>query len=138
MSITLPQSAQKVLEDTAFGHVLTYNADGSPQLTMVWMDLVNGEASFNTAEGRRKVANLRRDPRIVVSVQDRNDPQAYMLLTGTATLTPDGADAQVDKLAKRFIGRDTYPFRRPAEQRLMVRIATEKIGGTGPRAKPWA
>ena len=137
MSLTLPQSAQKVLEDKAYGHVLTYNKDGSPQITMVWMDVVNGEASFNTAEGRRKVTNLRRDPRIVVSVQDRNDPQSYMLLTGTATVTADGADAQVDKLAKRFIGQDTYPYRQPGEQRVMVRIATEKIGGMGPGMGAW-
>ena len=78
---------------------------------MVWMDVDGDQPTFNTAEGRIKPRNLRRDPRIMVAVQDRNDPQAYVLLYGKAQLSSEGADGQIDKLAKRFLGLDEYPWR---------------------------
>ena len=67
MPVTLPHSVKKLLQDKAYGHVVTFNAQGKPQLTMVWMDVDGDEVTFNTAEGRNKPQNLRRDPRIVVS-----------------------------------------------------------------------
>jgi PPOX class probable F420-dependent enzyme len=138
MSVTLPETAKKVLEDKAYGHVITFGKDGRPQITMVWMDVDNGKPSFNTAEGRVKPRNLRRDPRIIVSVQNRQDPQSFITVEGTATLTHDGADAQIDKLAKRFLGHDTYPFRQPGEQRVKVQIDVARIGGLAPGMKPWS
>jgi len=137
MPIALPPSVKKILEDKAYGHVITFNANGSPQVTMVWMDVEGDEVLFNTAEGRLKPKNLRRDPRIIVSVQDRNDPQSSMVFHGKATLTEAGADENIDKLAKRFLGVDKYPFRRPGEKRLVVRIKVDRIGGYGPKMQPW-
>lgn len=137
MAIALPQSVKKVLEDKAYGHILTYNPSGSPQLTMVWMDVDGDQPTFNTAEGRIKPRNLREDPRIRISIQDRNDPQAYVLLYGTATVSEEGADKQIDKLAKRFLGLDEYPFRQPGETRLTVRMDVDRIGGMGPKMGPW-
>ena len=138
MPITLPQSVKKLLQDKAYGHVVTFNGEGNPQLTMVWMDVDGDEVLFNTAEGRKKPQNLRRDPRILVSVQDRNDPQAHAVFHGTARVTEAGADAHIDKLAKRFLNVDTYPYRQPGEKRLIVRISVDRIGGFGPRMQPWA
>jgi len=106
MPIALPESVKKVLEDKAYGHVVTLNPNGRPQVTMVWMDVEGNEALFNTAEGRKKPQNLQRDPRIVISVQNRTEPQSYLLINGTATVTETGADAHADKLAKRFLGVD--------------------------------
>ena len=137
MAIALPQSVKKILEDKAYGHVVTFRPDGRPQVTMVWMDVEGDEALFNTAEGRLKPQNLRRDPRVIVSVQDRNDPQSYLVLHGKTTITEPGADAHIDKLAKRFLGADKYPFRRPGEKRLIVRIKVDRIGGYGPKMQPW-
>lgn len=137
MAITLPQPLKTLLEDKAYGHVVTFDAKGEPQLTMVWMDVEGDEVLFNTAEGRVKVRNLRRDPRIIVSVQDRKDPQAYAVFYGKARLTEAGADAQIDKLAKRFLGVDKYPFRQANEKRLAVRISVDHIGGAGPGFQPW-
>jgi len=137
MAITLPDSVKKVLEDKAYGHVVTFNASGRPQVTMVWMDVEGDEVLFNTAEGRKKPQNLRRDPRIIISVHDRNDPQAYLVIHGTATVTEAGADAQIDKLAKRFLGADKYPFRQPGEKRLNVRVKVDRIGGFASRMQPW-
>ncbi len=137
MAIALPQSVKKVLEDKAYGHILTYNPSGSPQLTMVWMDVDGDQPTFNTAEGRIKPRNLREDPRIRISIQDRSDPQAYMILYGTATVSEEGADEQIDKLAGRFMGLDKYPFRQPGETRLTVRMDVDRIGGMGPKMGPW-
>ena len=138
MAIALPQSVRKILQDKAYGHVVTFNADGKPQLTMVWMDVEGDEVLFNTADGRLKPKNLRRDPRVIVSVQDRNDPQSYLVFHGRASVTESGADAQIDTLAQRFLGVDKYPFRRPGEKRLVVRVKVDRIGGYGPKMQPWA
>jgi PPOX class probable F420-dependent enzyme len=126
-----------VLEDKAYGHVVTFNPNGQPQLTMVWMDVDGNEALFNTAEGRKKVQNLRRDPRIMISVQNRSEPQSYVVLNGAATLTETGADAHIDKLAKRFLGLDKYPYRQPGEKRVIVRVKIDRLGGLSPKMQPW-
>ena len=138
MPISLPQSVKKLLQDKAYGHVVTYNDKGTAQLTMVWMDVDGDDVVFNTSEGRRKSQNLRRDPRIIVSVQDRNDPQAHAVFYGKARVTDAGADEHIDKLAKRFLGADKYPFRQPGEKRLIVRISVDRICGFGPKMKPWS
>ena len=137
MAIKLPESARKMLQDKAYGHVVTFGANGRPQVTMVWVDAEGDEVLFNTAEGRKKPQNLRRDPRVIISVQDRNNPQAYLLVHGTATLTESGADAHIDKLAKRFLGVDKYPYRQPGEKRLLVRVTVDRLGGFAPGMKPW-
>jgi len=138
MPIPLPQSVQKLLQDKAYGHVVTYNDKGTGQLTMVWMDVDGDDVLFNTSEGRRKSQNLRRDPRVIVSVQDRNDPQAHAVFYGKARVAEAGADEHIDKLAKRFLGADKYPFRQPGEKRLVVRISVDRISGFGPKMKPWS
>ena len=137
MAIALPPSVKKILEDKAYGHVVTSNADGTPQVTMVWMDVDGDEVLFNTADGRLKPKNLRRDPGVIVSVQDRNDPQSYIVFHGKASVTESGADEHIDKLARRFLGADKYPFRRPGERRLVVRVRVERLGGYGPKMQPW-
>ena len=105
---------------------------------MVWMDVEGDEVLFNTAEGRLKPKNLRRDHRVIISVQDRNDPQSYMVFHGRASVTESGADEHIDTLARRFLGVDKYPFRRPGEKRLLVRVTVDRIGGYGPKMQPWA
>jgi len=137
MSIKLPDSVKRILQDKAYGHVITYGASGKPQVTMVWVDNEGDEVLFNTAEGRLKPKNLLRDPRVTISVQDRNDPQSYMVFHGTASISEAGADPHIDKLAKRFLGVDKYPFRRPGEKRLIVRTTVDRIGGYGPKMQPW-
>lgn len=138
MPVTLPQSVKTLLLDKAYGHVVTSNSDGKPQVTMVWMDVEGDEVLFNTAEGRRKAQNLRQEPRIIVSVQSRSDPQAYAVFHGKARVTETGADEHIDKLAKRFLGADKYPFRQPGEKRLLVRISVDRIGGYGPGMQSWS
>src|SRR5437773_5475149 len=131
MAIKIPQSLKKVLEDKAYGHVVTFNATGKPELTMVWMDVDGDEVLFNTAEGRRKPDNIRRNPRVIVSVQDRNNPQTYAVFHGKARVTDAGADAHIDKLAKRILGVAKYPYRRPNVSRVIGRIDVARISGAG-------
>lgn len=137
MPIPLPDGIRRLLVDRAYGHVVSLNADGTPQVTMVWMDVDGDDALFNTAEGRVKPRNLRRDPRVQVAIQHRNEPQSYAVLHGRATITEQGADPHIDKLAKRFLGLDRYPFRTPGEHRLIVRIAVDRITGFAPGMRPW-
>src|SRR5438094_6675560 len=136
MAVKISQALKKILEDKAYGHVVTFNPAGRPELTMVWMDVDGDELLFNTAEGRRKPDNIRRNPRVIVSVQDRNNPQTYAVFHGKARVTDEGADAHIDKLAKRFLGVDKYPGP-PDEKRLLVRISVDRIGGVAPGYKPW-
>jgi PPOX class probable F420-dependent enzyme len=137
MPIPIPPALQKILEDKAYGHVTTFNAKGQPRVTMVWMDVDGDELLINTAEGRKKPQDLRRDPRLIVSVQDRNFPQAYAVFHGTArVITEDGARPHIDKLAKRFLGVDKYPGP-PTETRLLIRIPVDRISGSAPGYKPW-
>jgi PPOX class probable F420-dependent enzyme len=138
MPIKIPQTLKTMLEDKAYGHVVTFNAQGKPEVTMVWMDIEGEELVFNTADGRRKPDNLRRDPRVIVSVQDRNNPQAYAVFHGKGRVTDVGADDHIDKLAKRFLGAEKYPYRRPTEKRLIVRIEVDRISGMGPGYQNWS
>src|SRR5438094_8277791 len=109
MAVKIPQALKKILEDKAYGHVVTFNPAGRPELTMVWMDVHGDELLFNTAEGRRKPDNIRRNPRVIVSVQARNNPQTYAVSHGKARLTDAGADAYTDKLANRCLGVENCP-----------------------------
>jgi PPOX class probable F420-dependent enzyme len=136
MSIPIPQPVKTLLQDKAYGHVVTVNATGRPRVTMVWMDVEGDEVLFNTAEDRKKAQDLRRDPRVSVSVQDPNNPQSYAVFHGKARITTDGARSHIDKLAKRFLGIDQYPGP-PGETRLIVRISVERIGGVAPGYKAW-
>ena len=101
---------------------------------MVWIDVHNGMPSFNTNTRRAKARNLRRDPRVIVSIQNPENPQQYALLRGTATVSEQDGVAQINKLAKKYLGADQYPNFQPGEVRVSVDIALERVGGSG----PWA
>src|SRR5215471_7293300 len=102
MPVKISQSLRTMLEGRAYGHVVTFNAQGTPEITMVWMDVEGDELLFNTAEGRRKPDNIRRDPRVIVSVQDRNHPQPYAVFHGKGRVT--AADAHIARWRNVFLG----------------------------------
>ena len=124
--------AQRAFLDNPFVGVITdLRPDGSPHATVVWVDVDGDRVSFNTAYGRAKPHYIANDGRVSLTVVDPGDPYRWVSVSGTATLVDDGADEQIDRLAKKYIGADTYPFRQPGEQRVSVRIAIEKIDGRG-------
>lgn len=119
-----------LLDQKVFGHVTTQNRSGSPQITIVWMDVRNGKPSFNTARGRLKARNLERNPKTWVSIQSATNPREYAVLVGAATLIDEGADEQMDRLSNKYLGRD---YRAPAgEVRVTVEISLEELHGRGP------
>ena len=128
---TLSEKQKQFLEQPFVGTVTTLREDGSPHSTIVWIDLEDGVVSFNTATGRAKPKHLEKDPRASVLVVDPNDAFKWVSIDGHAELTADGADAQIDKLAKKYLGKDEYPWRNAQEQRLKVRITPELITASG-------
>ncbi len=120
------------MHDNPFvGTVTTLRADGSPHSTVVWVDTDGDAVLFNTARGRAKERHVLRDPRVSVAVVDPQDAFRWVAVTGTAELVDDGADDHIDRLAKKYLGADSYPFRNAAEQRVIVRITVDRVDGIG-------
>ena len=115
------------LEQPFVGIATTLREDGSPHNTVVWVDVDDGVPSFNTALGRVKPTNLERNPRAALTVVDPNDGYRWLAIDGPVELTTDGADAQIDKLAKKYMGKDEYPWRKADETRVKVRIQPEHV-----------
>ena len=122
---------QFLAENPFVGTVTTLRPDGSPHSTIVWVDVEDGKVSFNTARGRAKPTHLEHDPRASLIVVDPNDPYKWVSVSGKTELTEEGADTQIDKLAKKYIGKDEYPWRKPTEKRLKVLIEPEKVDASG-------
>lgn len=127
----LTEAERAFLENPYVGVVTDLRPDGSPHSTIVWVDVDDHGVSFNTAYGRAKPRYIARDGRVSLTVVDPQDPYRWLSVSGTATLVDDGANGQIDRLAKKYIGADSYPFRQPGERRVSVRIAVEKVDGRG-------
>ena len=127
----LSEKQLQFLENPFAGVVTTLRPDGSPHSTIVWVDATSGELSFNTALGRVKPTNLERDPRVALLVLDPEDQYRWVAVDGRATLTTDGADAQIDRLSKKYLGKDEYPWRQPDQTRVTVKIDPERVQSYG-------
>ena len=128
----LTEKQREFLENPFVGTITDLRQDGSPHTTVVWVDVDgDGSVSFNTAYGRAKPRYISDDPRVSLTVVDPGDPYRWLSVSGTATLVDEGADDHIDRLAKKYIGADSYPFRQPGERRVTVRIAIEKIDSRG-------
>ena len=127
----LTDAAREFLRNPFVGVVTDLRPDGSPHSTVVWVDVDDAGVSFNTAYGRAKPTYIARDGRVSLTVVDPEDPYRWLSVSGPATLVDDGADDQIDRLAKKYIGADSYPFRRPGERRVTVRVAIDKLDGRG-------
>ena len=128
---TLTEKQKEFLDNPFVGAVTTLREDGSPHSTVVWVDRVDGRVLFNTARGRAKPRHLERDPRVSVVVVDPQNAYRWVSISGRAELSEEGADAQIDRLAKKYLGKDEYPWRSPDETRVNVIITPEHIDSTG-------
>ncbi|MGK5444298.1 PPOX class F420-dependent oxidoreductase [Micromonospora sp. URMC 105] len=118
-----------LLSEPQLAHVATVEPDGTPHVTPVWVDTDGEHIMFNTARGRQKYHNIERNPMVAVSVVDKADDFRTLWVKGTAELVSEGADEHIDRMAKKYLGQDTYPFRQPGEERVIVRITpTQKLG----------
>jgi PPOX class probable F420-dependent enzyme len=128
----LEEKPRKFLDESPYvGVVTTLREDGSPHSTIVWVDVEGDKVSFNTARGRAKPKHLEHDPRASLLMVDPNNAFRWVAVSGPAELTEEGADAQIDKLAKKYLGKDEYPWRNPEETRVKVLIEPEKVDATG-------
>lgn len=126
----LPDQVIELLASPNFAHVVTFRPDGAVHPVVAWVDVDTepGHVLLNSAEGRVWPANLRRDPRVVVTVADRTNPYQFAVITGQVTeTTHDGADAHIDRLAAKYLGQDRYPFRQTGEQRVLFRIRPDHV-----------
>jgi len=125
---TIPQSHADLVTKKSFANLATVNSDGSPQVTPVWWDSDGANILVNTARGRVKAKNLERNPRVALSIADPDNPYRYLGIQGRVVeITEQGADAHINKLTKKYIGKDEYPYRQPGEVRVIVKIKPEKI-----------
>ncbi|MCJ7490722.1 MAG: PPOX class F420-dependent oxidoreductase [Dehalococcoidia bacterium] len=128
MSVQLSERAQMLIRAKNLGNIATLMPDGSPHVVPVWVDLDGDDILVNTAEGRQKLKNVRRDPRVALDVVNSENPYEMVTLRGhVVEVTSEGADAHIDKLANKYLGRDRYPFRQPGEQRVIIRIEPERV-----------
>lgn len=119
---------EKLFKDRNFASFATMMDDCSPQVTPVWVDYDNGNILINTAEGRTKLRNVTKNPRVAVSVTDSTNPYTMVSVRGRiAEQTNRGADEHIDKMAKKYLGADKYPFRAPGEKRILLKIKPESV-----------
>ena len=127
MTATLTAKARALLDRPVIANVATVGADGRPQITPVWVDVEDGVVVFNTARGRVKDRNLSANPNVAVSVVDPDDAFNVVVVRGTARAVEEGADAHIDRLAKKYMGLDEYPMRQPGEVRVKYVLDADAI-----------
>jgi PPOX class probable F420-dependent enzyme len=130
MTTRIPEEFMDLFSKRAFAHLATLMPDGSPQVTPVWIDYDGQYVLINSAVGRQKDENIRRDGRVSLSIMDPDNPYRYVEIRGrVAEITTEGADDLIDRLANKYTGNEKYPWRRPGEQRVTYKVAVEKVGG---------
>jgi len=132
MAATIPEQFKDLFTKVAFAHLATLMSDGSPQVTPVWVDYDGAYVRVNSAKGRVKDKNMRRDRRVALSIQDPDNPYRYLAIQGDVVeITENGADAHIDALAKKYLGKERYPFRSPGEVRVIYKIRPNKVSTSG-------
>ena len=124
----LTERDRRIIEAPNFASIATTMPDGAPQVSTVWIDLDGDDVLVNTGEGLVKTENVRRDPRVAISVIDQQeDPYEQVVIRGSVVeITTEGADEHIDRLAKKYLGLDTYPWREPGERRVILRIRVDR------------
>lgn len=134
MATTIPENFQDLLksEKKAFANVGTVMPDGSPQVTPMWFDVEDGLIRVNSARGRVKDRNMRRTPAVALAIMDPDNAYRYLGIRGRVVeVTEQGADAHIDALAKKYLGKDRYPWRQPGEVRVTYKVRPERAAGMG-------
>ncbi len=132
MASTIPQNFQDLFTKKAFAQLATLMPDGSPQVTPVWCDYDGNYIRINTAKGRVKDKNMRKNKKVALALMDPDNPYRYIAVRGEVEeLTEEGADAHIDLLAKKYLGADKYPYRQPGEVRVIYKIRPDKFSSMG-------
>ena len=132
MAETIPENYRDLFEKKAFANLATLNADGTPQVTPVWVDYDGNHVLVNSARGRRKDKNIERNRAVALAIQDPDNPYRYLEVRGKVVeITEEGADQHIDKMAKKYLGADKYPGRQPGEVRVLYKIKPERTSRMG-------
>jgi PPOX class probable F420-dependent enzyme len=132
MSQAIEGRAEELLKAKNFCVVSTIRADGSVHAAPVWVDVQDGRPVVNTAEGRSWPENLKRDPRVTLTVQNMENPYEYLSVRGRVTeQTREGADTHIDSLAMKYLGQESYPYRQPGEQRVILHVEPDYVRVNG-------
>jgi PPOX class probable F420-dependent enzyme len=125
---TIPDNFTDLFQKKTYAQLATIMRDGTPQVTPVWWEFDGTHVLINSAKGRTKDLNMRRNPNVALSIQDPENPYRHLSLKGKVVeITENGADAHIDRLSKKYTGKDVYPGRRPGEVRVIYRILPERI-----------
>jgi PPOX class probable F420-dependent enzyme len=128
----IPEKYRDLFSKPAFANLATLMPDGNPQVTPVWIDYDGKYVIVNSAKGRQKDRNLRREPRVALTVMDPENPYRYLGIRGRVKeITERGADAHIDKMAKKYLNKDKYPYRQPGEVRVLYKIEPEHTQAMG-------
>jgi PPOX class probable F420-dependent enzyme len=132
MAQPIPAGFRDLFDKKALAHLATLMPSGAPQSTPVWVDLHDGFVRVNSAKGRLKDKNMRRDPHVALSIQDPDNLYRYLEIRGRVVeITEKGADEHIDALAKKYMGVDKYPLRKPGEQRVIYTIEPQRFSTMG-------
>lgn len=132
MAATIPEEFKDLFTKKAFAHLATLMPDGSPQVTPVWCDYDGTYILVNSAKGRVKDKNMRRNRKVGITISDPENPYRQLTMRGeVAEITEQGADSHIDKLAKKYMGKDKYPLRQPGEVRVIYKIRPDRVTTMG-------
>jgi PPOX class probable F420-dependent enzyme len=132
MAEKIPEEFKDLFGKVAYANIATVMPDGTPQVTPVWFDYDGNYLRVNSAKGRVKDKNMRRNKNVALSIQDPDNAYRYLAVRGKVDdITEEGADAHIDSLAKKYLGKDKYPFRGPGEVRVIYKIRPEKVSTMG-------
>lgn len=131
MSAKIPENYLDLFQKPAFAHLTTLMPDGSPQVSPVWCEYDGTHVLINSAKGRQKDRNMRREPRVALAISDPANPYRYLQVRGTVVdITEQGADAHIDKLSHKYMGKD-YPYRDPSSTRVIYKIRADHASASG-------
>jgi PPOX class probable F420-dependent enzyme len=132
MAAPLPDNFKDLFQKKAFASLATVMPDGSPQVTPVWFDWDGQHIRVNSAKGRVKDRNMRRTPKVALAILDPDNPYRHLAVRGRVVeMTEQGADDHIDSLAKKYLGQDKYPYRRPGEVRVIYKIQPDRVAAMG-------
>jgi len=128
----IPEKYLDLFDKKAFLQLATIMPDGSPQVSPVWFEYDGKHILVNSAKGRVKDINMRRDPRVGCDILDPENPYRHLSIRGRVVeITETGADAHIDKLTKKYTGQEKYPYRGPGEIRVIYKIEPERAYAMG-------
>jgi PPOX class probable F420-dependent enzyme len=132
MAVSIPEAYKDLLQKKAFANLATLMADGRPQVSPVWFDSDGSHIRINSAKGRVKDKNMRRNKKVALSITDPDNPYRHLDVQGEVVeITEQGADEHINALAKKYLGKDQYPYRQPGEVRVIYKIRPDRVTQMG-------